>query len=101
MKRIAKVFCKFRIHRMVHLSLSDIAILLEAKLRGWINYYGKFRLSEMRRVFRMLNFRLARWIRNKYRRFRKKHWFFSYKQLKQYSVNYPYLFIHWQYGFTP
>lgn len=99
--RIAKEFYKLKIHRMVHLQLSDIAVLLEPKLRGWINYYGKYRMSEMHKVFRVLNMRLARWVRNKYRRFRKKHWYNSYKQLKTISKSYPNLFIHWQYGFLP
>lgn len=99
--RMAKKFYKLKIHRMVHLHLSDIAVILEPKLRGWINYYGKFRKSEMHKVFRVLNMRLARWVRNKYRRFRKKHWYASYKQLKQYSVDYPNMFYHWQHGFLP
>ena len=99
--RMAKEFYKLKIHRMVHLQLSDIALILEPKLRGWINYYGKFRMSEMHKVFRVLNMRLARWIRNKYRRFRKRHWYNSYKQLKTISKSYPNMFIHWQYGFLP
>lgn len=100
-RRIAKELYKLKIHRMVHLRLNDIAIIIQAKLRGWINYYGKFRMSEMRKVFRVLNMRLARWICNKYRRFRKKNWYFSYKQLKQICKEFPNMFIHWQYGFTP
>lgn len=99
--RMAKEFYKLKIHRMVHLQLSDIAVLLEPKLRGWINYYGKYRMSEMHKVFRVLNMRLARWVRNKYRMFRKKPWYNSYKQLKTISKSYPNLFIHWQYGFLP
>jgi group II intron reverse transcriptase/maturase len=101
LKRMARELYKFKIHRMVHLNLSDIAAILQAKLSGWINYYGKFRMSEMRRIFRLLNFRLARWIRNKYRRFRKKHWYNSYKQLKHISADYPNMFVHWKYGFLP
>jgi group II intron reverse transcriptase/maturase len=100
-KRIAKDFYKMKLHRLVHLPLSKIAEMLQPKSIGWINYFGKFRRSEMRKVFRVLNFRLSRWIRNKYRRFRKKHWYNSYKQLKQISKDYPNMFIHWKYGFTP
>ena len=100
-KRMAYEFYKFKIHRMVHLSLDKIAAILRAKIRGWINYYGKFRMSDMRKVFRVLNMRLARWVRNKYRRFRKKHWYFSYKHLKQISNDFPNMFEHWKYGFRP
>lgn len=99
--KIAKELYKLKIHRMVHLHLSDIASILAPKLRGWINYYGKFRKSELRKIFRILNKRLARYIRNKYRRFRKKHWFFSYKQLIYISKSYPNMFYHWEHGFLP
>lgn len=100
-RRLSKEFYKYKSHRMVHLPLQGIATILEAKLVGWINYYGKFRMSEMRRVFRVLNFRLSRWVRNKYRRYRNRHWYNSYKQLVQISKDYPSMFVHWKYGFTP
>lgn len=99
--KIAKELYKLKIHRMVHLHLSDIAVILEPKLRGWINYFGKFRKSELRKIFRILNKRLARYIRNKFRRFRKKHSFFSYKQLINISKSYPSMFYHWEHGFLP
>ncbi|MBT8245339.1 MAG: 3'-5' exonuclease [Winogradskyella sp.] len=44
---------------------------------------------------------LVKWVRNKYRRFRRKHWFFAYKWLREIAKHYPNLFVHWQYGFTP
>ena len=100
-KHIADEIFTMKIHRMVHLEISDIAEILKAKLIGWINYYGKFRLSEMRKVFKVLNMRLARWIRNKYRRYRKKHWYFSYVKLKHISKLFPNMFVHWDYGFLP
>jgi hypothetical protein len=86
---------------MVHLSLQDIAILLEPKIRDWINYYGKFRFSEMRKVFRVLNCCLMMWVRNKYRRFRKKIETHAFRWLSNIAKKYPNLFLHWQYGFRP
>lgn len=100
-KRIAEDCYKLKLHRMVHLTLDKLAEILEAKLRGWIYYYGKFRMSGLRCVFRTLNMRLAHWVRNKYRRFRRKHWYFAYKWLKETSKDYPNMFVHWQYGFRP
>lgn len=100
-KRIGGEFYKLKIHRMVHVSLDKIAAILKSKTVGWINYYGKFRLSGMQKVFRMLNMRLARMIRSKHRRFRNCHWYESYKWLKKISNDYPNLFVHWQYGFLP
>jgi len=100
-RRIGQTLFKMKIHRMVHLQLSDLAHLLAAKLRGWFNFYGKFRMSEMRHVMRLLNMRLAHWVRNKYRRFRRKHWFFAYLWLQEVSRKYPAMFVHWSAGFKP
>lgn len=100
-QRIGWELYKLKIHRMVHVPLSKIAEILKAKTHGWINYYGKFRLSEMRKVFRVLNFRLARMVRSKYRRFRNRHWYESYKFLRTISKDYPTMFVHWEHGFHP
>ena len=100
--RIAKELQEMNFHRWVQHPISDIARLLKLKIRGWLNYYGKFRMSEMRKLFRVLHPRLTKWIRNKYRRFRKKPWYVSYKYLQKLYKDFPNLFEHWQYeGFRP
>lgn len=100
-KRINQTLFKMKLHRMVHLRLSDLAGIIANKVRGWIHYYGKVRMSELHYVFRFLNLRLAKWVRNKYRRFRRKHWFYAYKWLQETAKQYPTMFVHWQYGFKP
>lgn len=100
--RIAKELKAMKIHRWVHSPISKIAELLRLKIRGWINYYGKFRMSEMRKVFRTLHNRVTKWVRDKYRRFRKKPWYAGFKYLQKLSRSYPNLFEHWQYeSFRP
>jgi RNA-directed DNA polymerase len=99
--RINDELRKFKIHRWTHFSLSRVGELLKSKIRGWLNYYAKFRKSEMRHLFRNLNKRLAKWVSNKYRRFRRRHWYFAYKHLQGLAKTYPYLFEHWKYGFMP
>lgn len=100
--RIAAELKAMDLHRWVHFPISKIAELLRLKTIGWINYYGKFRMSEMRKVFRLLHVRLVKWIRNKYRRFRKQRWYAAYKFLQRISKDYPSLFVHWKYeGFRP
>jgi len=100
-KVIAEKFFELKLHRMVHLQLPQIANILADKLRGWFNYFGKFRLSEMRFIMRVLNFRLVRWVKNKYKRFRNRHWYFAYKWLREISSKYPAMFEHWKMGFSP
>jgi retron-type reverse transcriptase len=95
--RISSELYQLKIHRWVHFSIDKIAELLQSKIRGWINYYSEFRMSAMRRLFRVLHKRLAKWVRNKYRRFRRKHWYYSYKYLQGICKDYPNLFEHWKY----
>lgn len=99
--RIVDELRKLEIHRWVHFPLSRIAELLKSKIQGWLNYYSKFRKSELRKLFRVINLRLAKWVRNKYRRFRRRHWFQAYKYLKGIAKSYPNMFEHWKHGFQP
>lgn len=99
--RITTEIQKMKIHRWVHFPLSRIAELLKSNIQGWLNYYAEFRKSELRKLFRVINFRLAKWIRNKYRRFRRRHWYIAYKHLKGIAKSYPNMFVHWIYGFQP
>lgn len=100
-KRINQTLFKMKLHRMVHLRLPDLAGIVADKVRGWIYYYGRVRKSELHYVFRFLNMRLAKWVRNKYRRFRRKHWFYAYKWLQETAKQYPNMFEHWKHGFMP
>lgn len=99
-KRIAEVIKKLKIHRATGFELEEIANFLAPKLRGWINYFGRFNMSSLSKVMQLLNERLVRWARGKYKRFRK-----SKEKARAYlieiSEQFPNLFIHWQYGFTP
>jgi RNA-directed DNA polymerase len=99
--RLTEELYKLKIHRWVHFPISRIAVLLNPRIRGWINYYSKFRKSELRKLFRAVNMRLMKWVRNKYRKFRRRHWYIAYKFLKGISRDYPNLFEHWKFGFLP
>lgn len=99
--RINETLRKLKIHRWTYFSLSRVGVLLKSKLRGWLNYYSKFRKSELRHLFRDVNKRLAQWVRNKYRRFRRRHWYYAYKHLQGIAKSYPYMFEHWMAGFLP
>ncbi|NLU39809.1 MAG: hypothetical protein GXX78_13100 [Bacteroidales bacterium] len=81
--------------------MSRIAELLRSKILGCLNYYAKFRKSELRKLFRVVNLRLAKWVRNKYRKFRRRYWFLAYKYLQGIAKTYPNMFEHWKHGFQP
>ncbi len=66
-KKITDELRKLAIHKWVSDDIQSLANTLAPKIRGWINYYGNFRISEMQRVFRFLNIRIAKWARKKYK----------------------------------
>ena len=64
-KHIVSVIRRYNIHRSTAAELTGLALRLAAKLRGWINYFGAFRPSALRKVFSVLNKRFVRWYTNK------------------------------------
>jgi len=96
--KIAEFFRSTKFHRRTDQSIYQIARYFNPKFRGWINYYGKFRLMMLMRIFRIFNWRLIKWAARKYKRFHRS----MYKAgdwLRNLAKCYPGLFIHWQYGF--
>jgi RNA-directed DNA polymerase len=104
-KSCAKIWDKLRemkLHRFVDKTIGQLSTIqhLNLKIQGWINYYGKHRLSDLRKVFRVLNRRILKWVLNKYKRFRRS-WFKARRWLRNIANRYPHLFVHWQYGWKP
>ena len=98
-KRLADKLEELDIINMSFKSIVGIAQKLNPYIRGWINYYGKFRGYELSKVFYLLRCRLVRWARKRYKRYR-----YSlnkaYRWLARVRKQYPYLFYHWQLGFS-
>jgi group II intron reverse transcriptase/maturase len=99
-KRITKITKELRLsklHRRTQSSLSDIADIYNARIRGWINYYGKFRWYEMRKLFRSFNARLIKWASNRYKRFNKSR-VKAQRWLRELAEKFPNTFYHWRYS---
>lgn len=77
-------------------SMEDIAIELDSRIRGWIAYYGKFRKWELSVVFNKLHQRLIKWVRKKYKM---KSYKKAYAKLKGIKKQRPNLFYHWEVGY--
>jgi len=80
--------------------LTDLSNMFNSKIKGWINYYGKFYKSEMYSTLRHINKALIMWARKKYKRFarhKKKAEYFMGRIAKQH----PGLFKHWELGIKP
>ena len=99
-KRITEKMRGWHLNRRVQLKLSDIAVEINAEVRGWMNYYGKFYGSQLKAFLQCINLKLARWAERKYKRFRRKP-NDAYKWLVRVASKNPALFYHWQHGVKP
>lgn len=98
-KRISEKIVELDIVNLSHKSIVGVARFLEPYIRGWVNYYGRFRISAMYPVFRLLRKRLIRWARKRYKRYktsqiRAHYWFDRIRK------QFPNLFYHWRLGFS-
>lgn len=99
-KKITLELRKMELHRKTRTTLQDIAEMINAKIRGWVNYYGRFRRSALVGIFRGINFRLLKWVRSKYKRYRFSKWKALY-WLKAQAKADPAMFVHWKMNFLP
>ncbi len=96
-KRIVARLRELDIKYLTCKSIVGIAKLLNPLIRGWVNYFGKFRVSEMKSIFHLLRRRLVLWARKRYKRYR----FCVNKAFNWYDrvqKQFPHLFYHWQIG---
>jgi len=98
-KRIADKMRELDIEHLTHKSIVGVAKFLEPYIRGWINYYGKFRIWEMNPIFQLLRRRLVTWARKRYKRY-KTSINRAYDWLKRIKEQFPWLFYHWRLGFS-
>ena len=93
LKKISAEVRSWRLHRWVTSDGSEIARLINPKVRGWMAYYGAFNRSALYPLLRRINTYLLRWIMRKY----KKHsnWKKAIKLLAEAAANRPRYFAHW------
>lgn len=96
----AKAFIREKIKsvfnpRNTQVSLDQVAVRLNPKIRGWLNYYSRFGKRIAASVFLYLNVLIRRWTEEKFRFRSHKAVFLKYESIVQLNCN---LFIHWQKG---
>lgn len=87
---ILEKFSSMQIHKK-RKTLEEVAKDLNPVIRGIINYYHKFRKSDMREVWRQLNARLLKWVKWEKGLYKKA----SIRYLKTKYKERPNLFLHW------
>jgi hypothetical protein len=89
-----------KIHKMSGSKIEMITEILNPKIRGWANYFGRFNPSSMRFTMYCVNQRLIIWAMRKYKRFRghKKR---AMNWLHDLSRRESKMFAHWALGYKP
>jgi RNA-directed DNA polymerase len=94
LRRMMREMRGWKLHRQTPLSLQELAQRYSPILRGWLNFYGHFYRSAMRRLFDQFDRRLAHWARRKYKKLA--HYKVrSFKWLAKVARRQPRLFDHW------
>ncbi len=62
---------RWKLHRCTVQSIEELARMINPQLRGWFNYYGRFRPSALRPIERHVGQSLVRWACRKYKTLRR------------------------------
>jgi RNA-directed DNA polymerase len=96
-KEIRAEIRSWQLHLRSDKSIEDLSRMFNPKIRGWLQYYGRYYRSALYPMMRQLNRSLARWAYRKYKKLRghkrrAAHW------IARISRRDPGLFAHWQMG---
>lgn len=94
-KKISAAIKEANVWRNTTIEAKDIAEIFNAKLRGWINYYGRYSKRSLRKVMMMLDRRLTKWLRSKHKINLRR----AVDKLKTMKKEQPKLFYHWEKGY--
>lgn len=90
-----KVRRQWRLPTRTGMSLDEIAAMVNPVLRGWIQYYGRYRRSALVAVFRSINLSLRLWVMRKFKRFKRRPQA-AMGWLKRIAEKEPGFFAHWE-----
>jgi len=99
-KAMGREIRSWHIARRSDKSLTDLALMFNSIVQGWINYYGRFYKSMLYPLLRRINEHLVRWACRKYKRLRRRERR-AKELLARAARRYPGLFAHWRFGLKP
>jgi len=89
----------WKLHKRTGSELEELAEFCNPRIRGWLNYYGKFRRSALVGICEMFNAILAKWVKFRYRKL-KRNWNRAFAWLIKVAQQNPKLFFHWEWGYN-
>lgn len=99
-KRIRQEIRNWKLLKLYHIEIEEIAKQYNSKIRGWLNYYGRFGRKVLSDVLEHINFHLVLWIKRKYKKY-KRRTMKSRDLLSKIAMQNKELFEHWKVGILP
>ncbi|HEX8802185.1 MAG TPA: group II intron reverse transcriptase/maturase [Terriglobales bacterium] len=99
MQAMRETIRDLNLRRQTQLSLQDIARTINPLLRGWIEYYGRYRPSTLSSVLRYVNLTLVAWAARKFKRLNRSK-LQAAQFLERVAQAQRALFVHWELGMT-
>lgn len=94
-RKMTEEIRSWRISSITHISMEDLANRINPKVRGWINYYGKFSKSILhKKVVNLIVRGLERWVTRKHKSLKRRPKI-ARQWLAEIAKRDPYLFSHW------
>jgi RNA-directed DNA polymerase len=97
LKAVGQTVRRWKVQLRNDKSIQELAFIYKAKIRGWLNYYGKFYPSRLYTLADRIDMALMKWAMRKYKKLKG----FSRrakKRIRQYAEQQPNLFPHWRYS---
>jgi group II intron reverse transcriptase/maturase len=96
-KKIRAAIKKIVAWRNTSMEIREIALQSNSKIRGWINYFGLYGKTELRRTMMCIDYRLIKWLQARYKiiGIRK-----AIIKLAAIRKEYPKMFYHWEKGYS-
>jgi RNA-directed DNA polymerase len=98
--RMRREMRRWGVARRSDKTLTDLALMFNRQLQGWIGYFGRFYKSMLYPVFRHFNDLLVRWAMRKYKRLRRRPTR-ARRFIADVARRQPGLFAHWRWGVRP
>lgn len=98
-KKINATIREWTRRRQTRVEISDIANMINLSIQGWINYYGAFYPSLLKKVLKNVNQFLFIWAKRKYKSLSHKR--NAIKWICNVTSRDTALFAHWRYGVIP
>lgn len=87
----------WKIHTWTGSDFDRIAKELNPRMRGWLNYYGRYHRSALAGICDMFQKCLVKWAKNRFRTLRGS-WEKAHAFMARMAKQLPRLFVHWEWG---